>query len=531
MKRCLGLLTALLLILLIPAAHAQGSPPAGAAAGAAAGPAAGAVAFVGTDAAGTAALYVLDLASGKTGQVIIPVEPDTDLDWHPDGDSLVFTTLDGGYGMLRSLRGCFDPAATCADSVEVFPSFIAQQVEWSPDGETLFIQTDEGLKSSPPLARPAGITDLDLDCPHGIAIANSTESLLLLCAAEDTAGNVVASVYEGEDTDFSRLYDLGTFPGITAYDIGPDGRSAAGTRESAGDSGFYAPVPGAPTRLAAYQIYIYDLDFTPDGSQIAIIGATSDATGDGTLSDGDPAELYLFDTSDNQLEQIPGFTGATDAAWSPDGALLLSVIEQETFRIYDPASRQVTPVNASLPQTGLQITRPAWSPAEQVQLPTIAIATQPPQATAVASPTRAATLTPPPTLTPFPTVTPWPTFTAIPSATPGSPLGVGCQYAYGTTNPFAIGDLAEVTQYGAAVRFRGAGIAECAADPRTYARHPDDDPQRALLRRWLPLVADTAGIRCARWLSGRQRSVRLLAPEGHGRHANHAAGDYLLLCR
>jgi WD40 repeat protein len=437
MKRSPGLLIALMLALIFPlSTHAQGTPPAGV------------VAFVGVDTAGSASLFVMDLASGKIGQIVVPVAAETDLAWNPDGDMLAFTTEDGGYGLLRSLRGCFDATAICADTLEVLTPFVTQELEWSPDGEMLYFLTDEGLKVSPPRARPNEITDLDLTCTYGITI--SRKPFFLFCANGDTAGNIQASVYQVSASTITRLYDVGTFPQVTRFDVGPDGRSVVGTLETAGDSGFYAPASGTPARLATYQIHVYDLAFKPDGTQIAIVGATADSTGDGTLRDGDAAELYLYDPATGQLKQTPGFTNATAVTWSTDGIYVLTIVKNQTFRIFSSITGQITPVNALLPQAGLQASRPAWSPAAQPVIPPVQLAT----ATSIPSPTVAATLTPLPTLTPFPTVAAFPTLTPFPTVTPGSPIGIGCQYAHTNVNPVAVGDTAEVTQYGAAVRFR-----------------------------------------------------------------------------
>ncbi len=456
MKRSLVLFAVLCVSALNSAVptYAQGTPPAGV------------VAFVGVDASGSASLYVMDIASGKIGQIIIPIAPETDLAWNPAGDTLAFVTQDGGYGLLRSLRGCFDATATCADTLEVLTPFITQQIEWSPDGELIYFLTDDGMKASPPRARPNEITDLSLACSYGFVI--SREPFFLFCANEGTTGNIQVGVYEAEGSTFSKLYDLGTFPQITKYDIGPDGRSAVGTQESAGDSGFYAPASGVSSRLAAYQIHIYDLEFRPDGTQIIIVGATADSTGDSTLRDGDAAELFLYDTATGQLNQVAGFTNATAATWSPDGNHILTVIDNQTFRIYTPSTNQTTPLNAALPQ--VQMSSPAWASSEAalpIALVTatpaqlhIVTATPPPlqlvTATPLPRPTAPPTLTPLPTLTPFPTPVPLPTLTPIPSATPGSPLGSGCQYVYSGAQPVNVGDTAEVTQYGAAVRFRTA---------------------------------------------------------------------------
>jgi WD40 repeat protein len=431
----------------LPSARAQGTLPAGV------------LAFVGVDRQGSASPYLMDLASGRVGQVDIPVSPDASLAWQPSGMMLAFTTQDGTYGLLRSLRGCFDTPALCSDMIEVVPAFTVEEVAWTPGGEALVFLTDSGLKISPPRARPSEIRDLSLPCGRGIDTSSSP--FYLFCAADDSTGNVHAAVYQPGAPDFTLAYEIGTFPALTAYDIGPDARSAVGTLETAGDSGFYTPPSGMPSRLVPYQIHVYDLEFAPDGNRIAIAGAISDSTGDGTLRDGDLAELFIYETATGALSQIPGFTGASEVTWSPDGSQIL-VVGGQNLTLYTPQTGMTLPVSLVLPQPDLEIHTPAWSPSAPGILPAVPTATPrlPGGPTAVPTPTFALIFTPLSTLTPLPTFTPFPTYTPIPSVTPGSPMGAGCQYAYvGGGLPVAVGDTAEVTTYGAAVRFRtGAAL-------------------------------------------------------------------------
>lgn len=417
----------------------------------------GTVAFLGSDPAGTTAVYVLDMASGRTAQVDAPASESTELAWRPDGQTLAFTLEDGSYGLLRSLRGCFDEDLMCADLIEVVPPFLVSDLAWKSDGKWLYLQSDAGLKLAPPRLRPRTTRDLELQCTAGIATSPTDD--YVLCATS-ASGNVEPTVYQTTASgEVEHLYDIGLFPDVTVFDLGLDGQSIVGTVESAGVSGFYIAPDGAAVRVANYQIFIYDVEFAPDGTLIAIAGATADATGDGSLSDGDPGELFLYDPSTGSLSQISGFTGATAVTWSPDGEAILIVVDQQQFKLYYPAFEQSAPVPVLLP-AGLSITKPDWASIETTLpiAPTSAPFLSP---TSIPTPTRPAIPTPFPTFTPYPTLTPYPTFTPFPTATPGSPIGVGCQYAYagGGGLPVAIGDTAEVTPYGAAVRFRtGAAL-------------------------------------------------------------------------
>ncbi len=459
---------ALVIILLAPFAPAghshaqtQATPPSGV------------VAFAGVDGTGQAALYVMDLASGRVGRIDSAVGVVPDLAWQPISDLLMtdqvlaYTTQDGGYGLLRGLRGCFDSDALCTDLVEVLPPFMISELEWSPDGALLFFATDEGAKTSPPRGRAGDIVSLGLDCSQGIATSSAADDVL--CIDQTSGGALRPAVYLPSPAGYAERYSVGQFPAITAFDLGFDGRSAVGTLEAAGDSGFFTSISGLPVRFANYQVHIYDLEFSPDGATVAIVGATADSTGDGTLRDGDTAELFLYDPASSVLSQVPGFTGATALTWSPDGTSLLVVVNSPNgteFQVYSLATRLIATVPALLPDPMLAVIAPAWSPAQTAAMPTVPpigtatpIPTLTPAATITPFPTFTVppfpTLTPFPTFTPFPTVVAFPTFTPFPTATPGSPMGVGCQYVYpGGGPPVAIGDTAEVTAYGTAVRLR-----------------------------------------------------------------------------
>ena len=429
----------------------------------------GVVAFAGVDGSGQSVLYVMDLATGSIGRIDSLVGSAPDLAWQPVSDPLIthqvlaYNTQDGGYGLLRGLRGCFDSDALCTDLVEVLPPFMISQLEWSPDGTLLYFATDAGVKTSPPRGRAADIVNLELTCPHGIATSPGSDDLL--CVNQTGSGALQPTDYLPSPAGYAERYAVGQFPAVTAFDLGFDGRSAVGTLEAAGDSGFYTSTAGLPVRFANYQVHVYDLEFSPDGTTVAIVGATADSTGDGSLRDGDTAELFLYDTASGVLSQVPGFTGATALTWSPDGASLLVIVNGSNgtkFQIYTLSTRLIATVPAQLPDPMLAISSPAWSPVHPV-LTAIPTATPIPTLTPAASltpfPTFTAspfpTLTPFPTFTPFPTVAPFPTFTPFPSTTPGSPMGIGCQYVYpGGGPPVAVGDTAEVTPYGAAVRLR-----------------------------------------------------------------------------
>lgn len=467
-QRVLVLIICVFAVTFIPSVQAQTTAPASV------------IAFAGTDASGSVDIYLLDVASGSIGQLDAPVTPETDLAWQPGGAILAFVTDDGGYGLLRSLHGCFGTEGVCLDIIYVIPPFMVSGLEWMPDGESLVLVTDDGLKLAPPrAARRADFTALTPDCPRGIAIAS--QQPFLLCAAED-AENVQVSVYsyDNSDGDFVHQYDIGTYPDITALAAAPDGSALVGTLETGGDSAFFADSDGETARISDYQIHLYAAQFAPDGSQIVLAGAIADSTGDSSLRDGDTAELFLYSPDSGALEQIAGFTGVTALTWAPDGSALLSILDQEEFVQVDPTLEASTPLGSPLP--GGQASAPAWNLAgngatvglpdaptatpPQITIATPAITVATPIQITVATPaivvaTPVPTLTPYksptplPTLTPFATFTPPPTWTPIPSATPGSPLGAGCQYARNPQQVY-VGDAAVVTPQGTAIRFRSA---------------------------------------------------------------------------
>ncbi|MBN1202303.1 MAG: hypothetical protein JXJ20_10645 [Anaerolineae bacterium] len=408
----------------------------------------GIIAFVGLDPGGQADVYLLDLRSQQVARLDAPATAETDLAWSPDG-MLAFTTEGGGYGLLKGFEGCFESYQHCYNTTYVIPPYPVLELEWAPDGELLFWITEQGVQIAPPdRPSPANIVDVNVQCDRGIAVAE--DPFTLLCATADLNDDTFVGVYgtagpQAPVTTLSLQREIGTFPAITAHDAGVDGSAAIGTLEDAGDSGFFTNDDQPPQRLSTAQIHVYALEFAPAADQLAVVGATADSTGDGTLRDGDVAELFLYDPANPQLTHIPGFTGATDVTWAPGGKHLLVITEGRDFAIYNLIASTTHALDVSLPPE-LQVTAAAWNPStsDLPPVPTVTPATVP-------------SATPIPTRTPFPTLTPIPTRTPLPSPTPGSPLGHGCEYAY-IPPPVGIGDSAEVTQHGAGLRLRASAI-------------------------------------------------------------------------
>jgi hypothetical protein len=421
----------------------------------------GIVAFIGSDDLGNADIYLLNLGSGQVVPLGVDVTPEADLDWQPEGNKLAFTTAGGGYGVLDGLAGCF--GGGCQDVETFMPEEAIAGVEWAPDGAWLLLHTDENIRMVPPLAQSFSLAwTINLTCSNGFEV--SAPEPFLVCAYPDTGTAGLINLYRigdpiGTDVQLELLNELGAYPDITTLAIGPEGEVAVGTQEAVGDSGHVMDAAGSVGRIADMQVHIYDLAFAPDGARIAVAGATADSTGDGTLRDGDAAELWMYNMNTSQMQQVAGYTGATDVAWAPGGDALLMVIEHQRF-----AFNNMTPPAITLPPN-LTISSPEWSPVEgMAALPGVPTAT-PRDGTGTGpgpgpgpGATPIPTVTPYPTFTPYPTLTPFPTVTPRPSKTPGSPMGTGCEYAYagGGGLPVAIGDTAEVTSWGAGLRLRAA---------------------------------------------------------------------------
>ncbi|NDJ78762.1 MAG: SH3 domain-containing protein [Chloroflexi bacterium] len=428
----------------------------------------GVVAFVGTSATTGSDIYILDIGSGQVGQLGVEAREGKRPVWQPSGEWLAFTTADGGYGVLNGLDGCFSGARVCEDVTTFSPDENIVDVAWSPDGAWLLLLTADEIKLVSPLA-----TSLDFalsaaaDCPGGFELYG--EEAYVLCLGADEVSVMEMGMANNQVT-LTPHYTLGTFPELTALAIGPLGASAVGTQETVGDSGHVADITGAVSRIASIQIHIYDLAYAPDGT-LAVAGATADSTGDGTLRDGDLAELYQYDAT-GTLGQVQGLTGARGLAWSPSGDRLLVITGEQEFKLYTAATGSATALTVSMPAPGVAAALPAWKPGE-APLPMVPAATQgvPVATQGVPAATQGVAAVPPtaeplvyPTFTPRPaqptarpTSTPRPTITPRPSATPGSPMGTGCQYSYGNgTLPVEIGDTAEVTDWGVGLRLRAA---------------------------------------------------------------------------
>ena len=415
---------------------------------------AGYVAFIGADSL-TQRLYVLDLASGQVGAINAPIAEDAaegaraSYAWQPGGEALAFVTADGGYGVLTDPAGCFSGSGVCAD-VELTPPSgePVLHVAWASDGAWLFLVRADGVTLVPPVSSSFSITlNMAAMCEDGFAVAGE----YALCAAPAATGSQVTLLQitgaTGSDVEFTEVKDVGTYSSLTTLAVDETGRVALGTSESIGESGWVNDVTGAPQRIAATQIHLYTVSFTSDA--LLVVGAVADSTGDGSLTDGDNAELFVYDWATGALDQVMGYSGSFAAATDPTSTDAVVLMGERDFVFYTPGSPAGAPLIVTYPLGVTSAQRPVWHYAAG-SLPPVPAATTAPLATA--SPP--ATVAPLPTFTPFPTIVP---AVATLAPTLPSPAGTGCQFAYsgGGGLPVAIGGQAEVTVLGAGLRLRG----------------------------------------------------------------------------
>lgn len=104
-----------------------------------------------------------------------------------------------------------------------------------------------------------------------------------------------------------------------------------------------------------------DLDWSPDGSLLAVVGGVKTASGVGVTDGLQDARIHLFAPSSGTIRSLPRTLGVSSLTWSPDGGRIayagsgpgLRVIDVDTGR-----QRVLTP-ERSAPFTASE---PVWSP-------------------------------------------------------------------------------------------------------------------------------------------------------------------------
>lgn len=309
------------------------------------------------------------------------------LAWSPDGSMLAFTTFDPNRNSERlsimSPTGagrrvlCKNCTATfwvmpqdevCIDWCERVAPF-SDRLAWSPDGRWL----------AAPRTLEGGLSLIDITTGEVRAIRGlgavtgaswSSDSSSVAVSVDGAAAGLFIVDLDDDDDPTTRLYGADPYSGSPPA-WSPDGSTIAFGQAARVRGDLYAELIFVDARdgssrkvLGTDDLFeVYDLEWSPDGSQLAVLHHPVDPPTAALLtmaSDGSDVRMVALCENGSDLDRLCASNGGS-VAWSPDGRRL-------AFRNYDgrrsavvalPIGGEAVPISGRLvPECCL-----AWSPA------------------------------------------------------------------------------------------------------------------------------------------------------------------------
>jgi dipeptidyl aminopeptidase/acylaminoacyl peptidase len=290
-------------------------------------------------------VYVASPDSSYLRALTDDLAPKGSVAWSPDGSRLAFTAYDlstqteslavitpDGSGKRVVCELCTatflvpSKGATCVEGCYIGPSPLANVLAWSPDGRWIAARSDGGIAVVD--VASGEVKDFPLGGGEVWGVSWSPDASQV-AATLDHGGIVVADVTSGQ----SRMLVGGDPYGGSPPAWSPDGSTIAFARLARVGDEFRAELQMVDARtgvsrtvLGADQLFeVYDLEWSPDGSRLAVLHHPVDPPTAGLLTvnaDGSDVRMVALCENDPDTDGLCTSNGGS-LAWSPDGTSML----------------------------------------------------------------------------------------------------------------------------------------------------------------------------------------------------------------